>query len=114
MDRADELNLQVVFPCQPLGVLPDLLAQRLHETGIVEQADAVRAQIGGHARGIADTGQCAHDDDAVVARDDGHDLRGVAVGQQGRGGTPPSASPGVRRRSAMPQDTSFLVSASPS
>jgi len=42
----------------------------------VEQADAVAAQVAGHALGGADTGQRAHDDDA-----------GVAVGQQGHGGT---------------------------
>jgi len=112
--RANELNLQAVFAGKSLGVVPDLLAQGLGEARIVEQADAVAAQIGRHPLGVANTRQRAHDDNAVVARHDARDLRGVAVSQQGHGGTLLSAPDEVRTRSAMPQDTPFLVSALPS
>jgi len=111
--RADKLDLQPVLPRQPLGVLPDLLPQGFNEARIVEQADAVAAQVGCHALGIADTGQRARDDNAVIAGHHARDLRGVAVGQQRHGGTLLSARDN-RRRSAMPQDTPFLVSALPS
>jgi len=112
--RADKLDLQPVLPRQPLGVLPDLLPQGFNEARIVEQADVVAAQVGRHALGIADTGQRARDDEAVIARDHARDLCGVAVGQQSHGSTLLSARDDSRRRSAMPQDTSFLVSALPS
>jgi len=91
-----------------LGVVSDLLPQGLGKARIVEQADAVTAQVGRHARGIADTGQRARDDEAVIARDHARDLRGVAVGQQGHGSTLLSACDDSRRRSAMSQHTPFF------
>jgi len=112
--RADKLNLQPLFSRQPLGVVSDLLPQGFGEARIIKQTDAVAAQVGRHAFGIAGTGQRPCDDDAVVARDHARDLRGVAVGQQGHGSTLLSVCDDSRRRSAMPQDTPFLVSASPS
>jgi len=112
--RADELDHQPLLPRQPLRILPDLLAQRLSEARLVEQPDVVCPQVGGHALRIADAGQRARDDDAIIAGHHARDLRSVAIGQQGHGGTLLSTGDNRRRQSAMLKDTPFLVSAVPS
>ncbi|TAK29799.1 MAG: hypothetical protein EPO21_20690 [Chloroflexota bacterium] len=80
---ADKLDLQAAVlgePFSPSVEGPDLVAERFGEAGIVEQADILGAQVGGHPIGIASTGQRAHDDDAVVAGEHPTGLLGIALG----------------------------------
>jgi len=48
---ANELDFQTVLDCQSLGVLPQLVAKRLNETGIVEEAHFALVKVGGHPGG---------------------------------------------------------------
>jgi hypothetical protein len=112
--RADELNRHPVLGGPALGVLPDLLAPRFGDARVVEQAQAVAAQPGGHARGVADPRHCAHDHDPIVAGHHARDLLGVARGQQRHGRTLLPAPHTLRRLSTMSQHTPVLVSALPS
>jgi len=49
---AHELDLDAGLLGELLGVAPHLLAQRLGKTRVVEDADAVRVQVRGHAGGV--------------------------------------------------------------
>jgi len=69
-----ELDLDAVLVGEPLGVLADLVAQRLGVPGVVEDADLVSAQPAGHAVGVAEVGEDPLDDDAIEAGDHASDL----------------------------------------
>ena len=79
LELADELDLQPRLGGEPLGVLPQLLAQRLGPTRIIEQADLVVTEIPAHRLGMTDIGQRAGDDDPVEARQDAADAVLVAL-----------------------------------
>ena len=75
---AQELDVDPVFRCQPLGILPQPVAERLGEPRVVENADLPRVQIRGHALGKADPRQRAEQQDPIPARKRPRDLRCVA------------------------------------
>jgi hypothetical protein len=78
---ADELDLQPVVLRQALGVLAELLAEGFGEARIVEDADSLLVQVGGHAGGVTNLGKCAEQNDPVVAGKHAGDLSGVPLGQ---------------------------------
>src|SRR5262245_18528256 len=47
---ANKLDVAAVFRRQPLGILPQPVAQRLGEPRVVENADVALVQVRGHAR----------------------------------------------------------------
>jgi len=92
-DRLDPVFLaEVLFPDvvdlkprifgDPLGVLPDLIAQRFSELGKVEDADPAGIQIPCHGFRIADIGKGAGYHDTIVAAENTLDFVGVSFGQQ--------------------------------
>ena len=93
----DEVDVQASLAGQPLGVLSDFLAQGLGELGVIEQADVLGPQMGSHCGGMADLGNGASDDDAVVAGEQAANLVRVAFSQGGHGAIPPKWQAGYRR-----------------
>src|SRR5215469_4184728 len=65
---AQELDVDPVFRRQPLGILPQAVAERLSKPRVVENPDLPRMQIRGHALGKADPWQRAKQQDPIPAR----------------------------------------------
>ena len=54
---AHELDLDALLPSDVLGVLTELVAQRLRPARIVKEADISRLQVGRHSVGVAEPGE---------------------------------------------------------
>src|SRR5262249_28161791 len=76
------LDVAAVFRRQPLGILPQPVAERLGEPRVVENADVALVQVRGHAFGKADPRQRAEQQDPIPAGKRPRDLGCVAVRQQ--------------------------------
>lgn len=63
----DKLDLQSRLGSQPLGVLAQLVPQRLGPASIVEHTDAQVAEQAAHRLGVSDVGQRSGDDNPVEA-----------------------------------------------
>src|SRR5215469_448306 len=79
---AHKLDVAAVFRRQPLGILPQPVAERLGEPRVVENADVALVQVRGHALGKADPRQRAEQQDPIPAGKRPRDLRCVAFRQQ--------------------------------
>src|ERR1039457_7126310 len=79
---ADVLDLDAVVSRQLLGVLPQSVPEGLGEAWIVENPDLVLVQVRSHRVGKADLGKRTEHQQAVEARENTRDLRGVAFRQQ--------------------------------
>jgi hypothetical protein len=79
---AQELDGEPVFGRQTLGVLPNLISQRLGKPGVVENTDLVHTQVSGHCLGVAKSGQRALNHEAVKTLQHSPDLVGMTLGQQ--------------------------------
>ena len=78
----DELDLQAHFARQSLGVLAQLIAERLGETRIVEYPHLALVQLGGHPSGVANLRQGAEDQHPVRAAQSAGNLSHIAFRQQ--------------------------------
>src|SRR5215471_5413674 len=79
---AHKLDVAAVFRRQPLGILPQPVAERLGEPRVVENADVALVQVRGHALGKADPRQRAEQQDPIPAEKRPRDLGCVAFRQQ--------------------------------
>src|ERR1035441_10348789 len=79
---ANVLDLDAVVGRQLLGVLPQSVPEGLGEAWIVENPDLVLVQVRSHPVGKADLGKRTEHQQAVEARENTRDLRGVAFRQQ--------------------------------
>src|SRR5215471_9050784 len=79
---AHKLDVAAVFRRQPLGILPQPVAERLGEPRVVENADVALVQVRGHALGKADPRQRAEQQDPIPAGKRPRDLGCVAFRQQ--------------------------------
>jgi hypothetical protein len=77
---AQELDLHAVLGRQPLGVLPQLVAEWLSETRIIENLDLAFVQVRGHTPGEADLRQRPEYQHPVPATQLAPDLLGVTFG----------------------------------
>lgn len=75
---ADVLDLKAVLRGQTLGGRANLVAQRLGETSVIEQAEASGPQRRRHRLGMAEFRQRSGDDYAVKARKRSKNLVGVS------------------------------------
>src|SRR5215831_19426959 len=73
---------QPFFRRQPLGILPQPVAERLGEPRVVENADVALVQVRGHALGKADPRQRTEQQDPIPAEKRPCDLGCVAFRQQ--------------------------------
>src|SRR5215468_4009085 len=79
---AHKLDVAAVFRRQPLGILPQPVAERLGEPRVVENADVALVQVRGHALGKADPRQRAEQQDPIPAGKRPRDLGCVTFRQQ--------------------------------
>ena len=93
LEFLDEFDGEPVLLREMFGVGANFLAQRFGKLlGIIEQPDALPAQIAGHPVGMTPTGNRAGDDDAVETGKDANQLCGIPCEQRRHG------SSSVRRR----------------
>ena len=74
----EELDAQAVVRGEFLGVAADLIAERLGELGVVEDADLVIEEVACSSLGMADIGESPRDDNPIQARQDARDLLGMS------------------------------------
>jgi hypothetical protein len=67
-DLTDELYLQAALPGNALGVLPYLFPKSAGKARVVEYANALCREKGGHSLVERPAGKCALDDNAVITR----------------------------------------------
>ena len=79
---ADELDLDARLGRQPLGVVAQLIAERLGEPRVVKDAHFPLVQIRGHALGEADLRQGAEHKHPVPATQHPSDLSRITLGQK--------------------------------
>src|SRR3954447_22484376 len=71
---AEELDGQAVVRGEFLGMAADLIAERLGELGVVEDADLAVEEVARGGLGMADVGKRPRDDDPIQARQGTGDL----------------------------------------
>ena len=86
---ADELDLHVGFAGQLLGVLPQLVAERLGKARIIKNPHLALVKVGGHPGSEADLRQSAENQHPVPAAQHTGDLGSIPFRQQ-FDGHPPS------------------------
>src|ERR1019366_8893934 len=78
----NELDGDVVFGRDALGMFSQPIAQWLGKLRVVEDADLTRVQVVGHCLRVAKVWNRSLDDQPVIAAEDAHDMIGKSVGRQ--------------------------------
>jgi hypothetical protein len=82
LGAANELDLQTILRRQPFGVFAPGVALGLRPARVVEEAPLMGVEIARHPFGVTQAGQCALNQNTVIAAKYAGDLRAPAFGQQ--------------------------------
>ncbi len=75
----DVFDRQAVLGSQPFGIRPNLAAQGLGETSVVEQPGSARSQGRRHRPSVADVDECPRQNSPVEARERPENLLGLTI-----------------------------------